>query len=64
MIVKEMGKKFIEFPPFDLDKAFHDSNVHAPIIFILSPGADPRYELNNFAEKMTFKSHLTGRSLG
>eukprot|EP01065_Artemidia_motanka_P053390 TRINITY_DN988_c2_g1_i2.p1 TRINITY_DN988_c2_g1~~TRINITY_DN988_c2_g1_i2.p1 ORF type:complete len:1910 (+),score=787.87 TRINITY_DN988_c2_g1_i2:2319-8048(+) len=37
----EMGKRYIEAPPFDMGRAHSDSACDRPIIFILSQGSDP-----------------------
>jgi dynein heavy chain len=42
----ELGPVYIESPPFDLEGCLADSSNITPIIFVLSPGADPIAYLN------------------
>lgn len=49
-VTEKLGKKFVEPPPFDLPKAFGDSNCTSPLLFVLSPGSDPMSALLRFAD--------------
>lgn len=60
----ELGAKFIESPPFDLEGCLTDSTNITPIIFVLSPGADPIAYLNSLAVKKGMKEKLQAISLG
>ena len=51
-----MGKNFITPPPFDLEFSVKDGTPFTPLIFILSPGADPRLEILNTADKLGKKT--------
>lgn len=60
----EIGAKFIESPPFDLEGCLNDSSNVTPIIFVLSPGADPIAYLTALAEKKGMKDKMFSLSLG
>ena len=61
---RELGNIFIESPPFDLKGAFEDSVCTSPIIFILSPGADPISDLLKLAAQNDMDGRFRMLSLG
>ena len=63
-IAATLGRQFIESPPFDLEGAFVDSSNGTPIIFVLSPGADPIANLIELAKQKGMKERLKTLSLG
>lgn len=44
-----LGEKYVTPPPFDLVGSYTDSSNTSPLIFVLSPGADPFSALTMFA---------------
>jgi len=63
-ILKELSDEYIESPAFDLPDAFSDSTSSSPLIFILSPGADPIPNLQNLAKLHGMEDKLRILSLG
>lgn len=59
-----LGKQFIESPPMQLEVVLADSTPSTPIIFVLSPGADPIAYLMALAEAKQMKDKLKTISLG
>jgi dynein heavy chain len=64
LIAKEMGLKYVTPPAFDIAKSYEDSNCLCPLIFILSPGADPMTAWMILANRMGYSQNCRSISLG
>lgn len=63
-ILAKMGASFVTPPQFDIAKSYEDANCLTPLVFILSPGADPMGSLLLFTEKMGRSEAFASISLG
>lgn len=63
-VASTLGPRFIDHPGFDLRASYKDSSAIAPLIFVLSAGADPLADLFDFADEMRFSKKLDTISLG
>lgn len=61
-VIDKLGDYFITPPAFDLGIIFKDSAPSIPLVFVLSPGADPLNALEKYAE--TKKKAVMKVSLG
>eukprot|EP00163_Fabomonas_tropica_P009439 TRINITY_DN1923_c0_g1_i1.p1 TRINITY_DN1923_c0_g1~~TRINITY_DN1923_c0_g1_i1.p1 ORF type:complete len:2652 (-),score=902.80 TRINITY_DN1923_c0_g1_i1:9-7298(-) len=64
VVLDRMGEVFTSSPPFDLESSFDDSSAFTPLIFVLSPGADPTSYLLNLAKQKGYEKRLKIISLG
>ena len=65
-IETSFDKRFLESPPFSVPTAYDDSLKTTPLIFILSPGANPVKFLRDFARNMniTMRNISLGQGQG
>lgn len=63
-VKQELGKVFIESPPFNLASCLADSLPSTPIIFVLTPGSDPIAALMALAKSKGMGDRLKSISLG
>lgn len=61
-VIDKLGEYFVTPPAFDLGLIFKDSAPSIPLVFVLSPGADPLNSLEKYAE--TKKKTVMKVSLG
>ncbi|KAH8941010.1 hypothetical protein BDL97_14G015200 [Sphagnum fallax] len=63
-VSENLGQIFTEPPAFDLNACYKDGSPSAPLIFVLSSGADPMADLLKLAEDFRFTKKFEKVSLG
>ncbi len=63
-VTEKLGLRFIEPPPFNLEKCYSDSTMCTPLIFVLSTGSDPKADFDKFAKDMQMDKKNESISLG
>lgn len=68
-IIDKMSDIYVKSPPIDYEKIYKQSTEKTPIIFILSPGADPQNEVQKLVESHgpgmgKFKFLALGQGMG
>lgn len=63
-IVRNLGQSFVEPPVLDLKAVLNDSVARIPLIFVLSPGADPTGLLTQLADNQGMAANFLTLSLG
>ena len=58
-IAETMGEQFVDPPSFDLKVSYEVSTCETPIMFVLTPGADPMTVLNRLADEMGMNDSST-----
>jgi len=53
-IIEKMSDKYVQPPVINFMKIFEQSSAFTPVLFILSPGADPSSDVFALAEKLGF----------
>lgn len=68
-IIEKMNDFYVKSPPIRYDKIFEQSTEKTPIVFILSPGADPFSDVQKLVEQVglginKFKFLALGQGMG
>ncbi|KAI8916282.1 dynein heavy chain and region D6 of dynein motor-domain-containing protein [Gorgonomyces haynaldii] len=53
-VIHNMGEKYVMPPVINFNNIFEQSTPTSPVVFILSPGADPQSDLQKLAETLGF----------
>jgi dynein heavy chain, axonemal len=63
-IIAEMGDRYVQPPTLNYESVLKQSAAQIPVIFVLSPGADPQSSIEKLAEEKRFTNKFKFLSLG
>jgi dynein heavy chain, axonemal len=63
-VIEMMGEKYVQPPVLDYARIFSQSSPISPMVFILSPGADPQSDIQKFCDEMGMTSRFKFVALG
>lgn len=63
-VMEILGDKFVQPPVLDYHRIFAQSSPTAPMVFILSPGADPQSDIQKFCDEMGMSAKFKFVALG
>ena len=63
-VIEMLGEKFVQPPNIDYSRIYAQSSPKAPMVFILSPGADPQSDIQKFCDEMGMTARFKFVALG
>ena len=63
-VIATMGEKYVQPPVLDYARIFQQSQPTSPMVFILSPGADPQSDIQKFCGEMGMLNRFKFVALG
>jgi dynein heavy chain, axonemal len=54
-VIHVMGERYVQPPTLDYAAIYRQSSAQTPIVFVLSPGADPAFDVFKLGEEMGYK---------
>ena len=63
-VIEILGEKYIQPPVLDYHRIYLQSSPLSPMVFILSPGADPQADIQKYSDNMNMTSKFKFVALG
>lgn len=57
-VINILGEKYVQPPIIDYAAIYRQSTEHTPIVFVLSPGADPAFDVFKLGEEMGYRAGI------